>query len=57
MQQSFWLERWQNNQTGFHDNDINPHLKQNWSSLALPHSRQSNQIKTKFVIIVTILRY
>ena len=40
MQQSFWLERWQHNQIGFHDNDINSHLKQNWSSLALPKNSQ-----------------
>jgi len=27
MQQIFWLERWQLNQIGFHNADINDHLK------------------------------
>ena len=35
MQKTFWLERWQLNQIGFHNADINSHLKQNWSSLEL----------------------
>lgn len=35
MQHAFWLERWQLNQIGFHNDDINQHLKQNWSSLEL----------------------
>ena len=35
MQKTFWLERWQLNQIGFHNADINPHLKQNWPSLEL----------------------
>lgn len=36
MQHAFWLERWEQNQIGFHNADINQHLKQNWSSLELP---------------------
>lgn len=36
MQHAFWLERWELNQIGFHNDDINQHLKQNWSSLELP---------------------
>lgn len=36
MQHAFWLERWQQNQIGFHNADINQHLQQNWSSLELP---------------------
>jgi thiopurine S-methyltransferase len=35
MQHAFWLERWEQNQIGFHNADINQHLKQNWSSLEL----------------------
>ena len=40
MQKTFWLERWQLNQIGFHNKDINPHLKQNWSSLELMANNQ-----------------
>ena len=36
MQHDFWLARWQQNQIGFHNTDINHHLKRNWSSLDLP---------------------
>jgi thiopurine S-methyltransferase len=36
MQQEFWLERWQLNQIGFHNPQINRHLKQNWSLLNQP---------------------
>lgn len=35
MQHSFWQERWQQNQIGFHNPDINRHLQQNWSLLNL----------------------
>lgn len=30
MKKEFWLERWQNSQIGFHQNDINPHLLNYW---------------------------
>ncbi len=36
MQQEFWLERWQLNQIGFHNQQTNRHLKQNWSLLNQP---------------------
>ncbi len=40
MQHSFWQERWQQNQIGFHNSDINRHLQQNWSLLNLkPESK------------------
>jgi len=32
----FWHNRWENNLTGFHLNEVNPHLKTNWSSLNVP---------------------
>lgn len=35
MQHSFWQERWQQNQIGFHNPEINQHLKHNWSLLNL----------------------
>jgi thiopurine S-methyltransferase len=40
MQKIFWLERWQLNQIGFHNADINAHLKKNWPSLELPEKSQ-----------------
>ncbi len=33
MRQEFWLERWQQNQIGFHNEAINPHLEQYWPVL------------------------
>jgi len=33
---SFWHERWQQNQIGFHQPEINPHLQQFWPGLGLP---------------------
>lgn len=33
MHQEFWLEAWHNNQIGFHNEDINPHLQQYWPAL------------------------
>lgn len=31
----FWHNRWENNQTGFHLDEVNSHLKDNWISLKL----------------------
>jgi len=31
----FWHNRWENELTGFHLNEVNPHLKANWSLLKL----------------------
>lgn len=40
MHQEFWLERWQQNQIGFHNADINRYLQQHWSALNIvPVSR------------------
>ena len=40
MEADFWHNRWENNLTGFHLDEVNPHLKANWSSLNLnPDSR------------------
>jgi thiopurine S-methyltransferase len=33
MNQEFWHERWQQNQIGFHCEDINPHLQKIWPKL------------------------
>lgn len=40
MEPDFWHNRWENNLTGFHLNEVNPHLKANWSVLNLkPEAR------------------
>ena len=33
MQQEFWHERWQLNQIGFHNQEVNGHLQHNWPTL------------------------
>jgi thiopurine S-methyltransferase len=33
MQREFWEQRWQENQTGFHLNEINPYLKAHWQAV------------------------
>lgn len=35
MEADFWHNRWENALTGFHLNEVNPHLKANWSLLKL----------------------
>lgn len=36
MHESFWLERWEQNQIGFHQMEINAHLQLFWSKLKVP---------------------
>lgn len=36
VQREFWLERWQNNEIGFHLADVNPRLRQYWPALGVP---------------------
>lgn len=38
MKLDFWHQRWQQNQIGFHQREINTHLQQFWQQLALPDS-------------------
>ncbi|MDH5395813.1 MAG: thiopurine S-methyltransferase [Gammaproteobacteria bacterium] len=33
MKAEFWHQRWENNLTGFHLNEVNPHLKAHWPAL------------------------
>jgi thiopurine S-methyltransferase len=40
MQADFWLERWEQNQIGFHQNEFNNHLQAFWNSLAVPAGGQ-----------------
>jgi thiopurine S-methyltransferase len=35
MQPEFWLERWQQNQIGFHQGRVNPYLQQFWPQLGM----------------------
>lgn len=40
MDTDYWCERWVRSETGFHQNEINPHLRQFWPALNLtPGSR------------------
>jgi len=40
VQHEFWHQRWQQNQIGFHSDEINRHLQQQWSKLRVePNSR------------------
>jgi thiopurine S-methyltransferase len=40
MQHEFWHQRWQQNQIGFHSDEINRHLHQQWPKLGIkPNSR------------------
>lgn len=36
MEPDFWHQRWQQNQIGFHQPDINPYLRKYWAELAVP---------------------
>lgn len=35
MEREFWLERWKNNQIGFHQEDYSPYLKSYWKTLSV----------------------
>lgn len=35
LKKEFWLERWKREQTGFHQDDFNPYLRQYWQELQL----------------------
>lgn len=34
MDRNFWLERWERNEIGFHQSDVNPHLRRFWHEAA-----------------------
>ena len=36
MQREFWLERWQHNEIGFHQQTFNAHLQEYWKYLDIP---------------------
>ena len=35
MEKNYWLERWKREETGFHQDEINPYLRQYWQELHL----------------------
>lgn len=36
MEPDFWHARWQQNQIGFHQGEVNPYLQQHWEDLGVP---------------------
>ncbi len=38
MEPSFWLERWQKSEIGFHSKDVQPALEKHWAELGVPKS-------------------
>ncbi|KLD71454.1 thiopurine S-methyltransferase [Xanthomonas pisi] len=38
MDTDFWLQRWQDGQTGFHQDEVMPLLQKHWPALHLPHA-------------------
>lgn len=41
MKKDFWLERWEREEIGFHQNEINPYLRQYWQKL---HPARSSKV-------------
>ncbi|CAG0938743.1 thiopurine S-methyltransferase [Gallionellaceae bacterium] len=37
MKKDFWLERWEREEIGFHQDEINPYLRQYWQEMHLAH--------------------
>ncbi|MBI1422607.1 MAG: thiopurine S-methyltransferase [Gammaproteobacteria bacterium] len=35
MEPDFWRERWQQNQIGFHQGEVNPYLREHWAGLGI----------------------
>ena len=40
MKKDYWLERWEREETGFHQNEINPYLRQYWQELRLAYGSE-----------------
>lgn len=40
MKKEFWLERWEREETGFHQNETNPYLHQYWQELHLANGSE-----------------
>jgi len=37
MEKDFWLERWERHEIGFHQDEVNPYLRQYWHELQTPN--------------------
>lgn len=37
MKKDFWLERWEREEIGFHQDEVNPYLRQHWQELHIAH--------------------
>jgi thiopurine S-methyltransferase len=37
MEKEFWLERWERQEIGFHQDEVNPYLRQYWQELHVAH--------------------
>ncbi|MEI7844002.1 MAG: thiopurine S-methyltransferase [Gallionellaceae bacterium] len=40
MEKSFWLERWQRGEIGFHEADVNQYLLKHWQALNVPKGKR-----------------
>ncbi|MDV6345162.1 thiopurine S-methyltransferase [Nitrosomonas sp. Is37] len=40
MENDYWLDRWKHRDIGFHQNEINPYLRQYWQELHLAHGSE-----------------
>ena len=40
MKKEYWLERWRQEETGFHQSEINPYLRQYWRELQIAPGKQ-----------------
>ncbi|MCH9639954.1 MAG: thiopurine S-methyltransferase [Betaproteobacteria bacterium] len=44
MTKEYWLDRWEHDEIGFHQNEINPYLRQYWRELNLPSDCKDCQV-------------
>ncbi len=40
MKKEYWIDRWERDLIGFHQNEVNPYLRQYWQDLNLPHESE-----------------
>lgn len=40
MSKDYWLERWNREEIGFHQNEVNPYLREYWQELRLTHDAE-----------------
>ncbi|SEN19405.1 thiopurine S-methyltransferase [Nitrosospira multiformis] len=44
MKKEYWLERWRQEEIGFHQNEINPYLSRYWSELQVVSGKSGKQV-------------